>query len=407
MPPPRHTGATTDPTASPRPPNGDPARTPPRRKGKPFAAQPTRTGPLEIIVAGCGAAAQLLYRPALRALERAGELVVRAAIDPNESSRSQFLEGFLRAEAHDSLESVTAAPDALVVMASPTRFHAAQATAAFKRGWHVLCHSPLAPTAREAALMTAAAERHERQLAVTLHRRFYPAARYLRTVCRDHLLGPAISFSIHEGGPATWPAPPPATFPGKFDPPDGVLAEIGIHTLDLLTWCLGTASVLNYRDDAMGGVEANAFLELSFPEGVRGTVHLSRDWQTAESYIFTFERGLIRWKPDEANQLTLQLSNASAALAATLLHPIATTDPNSPATPLHSREQSIVAELQNVISAISGRKPLAIPATAAMQPLALIEECYARRTVVEQPWLTHNEAVHARALAVPAELRRP
>jgi predicted dehydrogenase len=401
----RHTGASTKSKELATTQGGaDGAAT--RRKGKPARAGLHSSDPVQVIMVGCGAAAQQLYRPALRALERSAELAVRVVVDPLESSRKQFLDGFPRAESHPSLDSVRLPPDAVAILASAPRFHGAQAAAAFKRGWHVVCHSPLATNSREAAMMTAAAQRHERLLGVILHRRFFPALQYLRTLCRDHLLGPPISFSIREGGPGAWP-PPPAAFPAKFEPPDGVLTEMGVHTLDFLVWCLGEASLLNYSDDAMGGVEANAFLELSFPDGVRGTVHLSHDWPTAESYVFVFERGLVRWKVDQASRLTFQLASAPAALEGILLEPIAATDPNAPANPLSSNERSFLAQLQDVIASVAGRKALLVPATAALPSLALIEECYARRTLAEQPWLTHNEAVNARALSLPAELPRP
>jgi predicted dehydrogenase len=361
--------------------------------------------PREVILVGCGTISRQFYLPALRALETAGTIVVRTVVDPIESSRTMFGRLFPKSTPHPSLDSVVAPPDALVVIATAPRFHAAQTLAAFKRGWHVLCHTPFATNLREANQMIAAANRHERLLSVSLFKRFFPATRYLRTLCRDHLLGPPLSFSIHEGGPSSWPAAP-LSHPEKFELPDGVLAEVGVHTLDLLVWFFGTPSVVRYADDAMGGVEANAHLELAFPEGVRGTVHLSRDWPTAQSYAFVFERAVVRWDVDEGNRLTVQLASAPTALNAELVEPLSALTPHERPSALGSNARSFIAQLENIVAAIAGRRPLAVPATAALDALPLIQECYSRRTLIEQPWLTRNEVAHARVLAMPADLRR-
>jgi hypothetical protein len=62
--------------------------------------------------------------------------------------------------------------------------------------------------------------------------------------------------------------------------------------------------------------------------------------------------------------------------------------------------------LENVIAAIAGLEVLQTPATEAMHSLPLIDACYAQRSSLPQPWLPHNEAVHARALTPPGTLRR-
>lgn len=362
--------------------------------------------PADVIMVGCSRARTRRHQVALAALEAAGEVVVRAVVDSAERARTEFCSRFPQAAAHDTLEAVAVPPNALAILAGSVHDHAEQATAAFKRGWHVLCEPPLALTAREATLMNATAHRHERLLAVGLLRRFFPAARYLHALCRDHLLGPPLSFRIREGRPEP-SQPAPGAAGGSFEPPEGVLAELGVDVLDLLTWSLGRMSILRYADDAMGGVEANAFLELAFPERVHGTVHLSRDWPTPDVSSFVFERGIVLWHAGNPTRLTVQLANAPAALDAQMLEPITASQGDDEPRPLAGAEHCTIAQLRNVIAAIAGRTFLLVPATAAMTSTVAIEACYARRTLIEQPWLTHNEGVHARALALPPEGRRP
>ena len=70
----------------------------------------------------------------------------------------------------------------------------------------------------------------------------------------------------------------------------GVLQDIGTHALDLLTWWLGPLTVVHYSDDAMGGIEANAWSASATTEtDVR--VRLSRDWARPNRYHFEGDRG--------------------------------------------------------------------------------------------------------------------
>src|SRR5688572_6687307 len=145
--------------------------------------------PRRVILVGCGALARHLYVPALRALQDAGLVRVSGIVDPSVNAREAVARTFPRAGQTAALEQTTAPANSLVILASPTGLHAMQAIFAVEKGWHVLCENPAAGTPAEAAEMIAAARRHQRVLAVNLHKRFFPSARYLRTLCRDWLLG--------------------------------------------------------------------------------------------------------------------------------------------------------------------------------------------------------------------------
>jgi len=357
-------------------------------------------------VLGAGSVAQQLYFPALRALQQANTLVVRAVVEPKESLRGSALVFFPDAIVTGSVEAATVPPDALAILTTPARVHAAQTTSALKRGWHVLSATPFASSAHDGALMIAAAQRHERLFAVDLRSRFLPAARYLRTLCRDFLLGPPLSFQVHVGQPRLASVSGEAVTE-RFEHLDGALTETGVHALDLLTWCLGSASIVSYADDAMGGVEANAAIDVSFGDGVHGTIHVSHDWPTDDTYTFVFERGIVRWAANRANALTLQIASAPAALEGELVTPLSAVHSLPSTRLLTDSDQACVAHLENFVAAIAGREVLRAPATEAMHSLPLIEECYARRMPLPQSWLSPNEAVQARALCPPAALRRP
>lgn len=355
------------------------------------------TSPRRVILVGCGAVARQFYVPALRTLQNAGLLRVAAVVDPSVSARELVARAFPRAGQAAALEQTTAPAGTLAIIASPPGFHAAQTIAAVERGWHVLCEKPMASTVAECEEMVAAARRQDRLLAVGLYKRFFPSSRYLQVLCRDWLLGPLLHYTIKEGGPFRWPAGP--SFFDRSQTRGGVLFDIGVHVFDLLGWWLGEPADLRYADDAMGGLETNAFAQLDYANGAQGRVHLSRDWATAQQYRFVFERGVVSWKVNDANGLTVQLTGAPASLNAVLMTPLP--EPVRLAAPgdLPTNAQCFLLQLCNVLAAIAGDEPLAVPGEEGLRSLRWIEHCYTNRRLIDQPWLAPAEAAHAQELS--------
>jgi predicted dehydrogenase len=90
----------------------------------------------------------------------------------------------------DHLALLDSAELDLVVIASPTPFHAQQAIAAFERGVDVFCDKPLAPTLGQADAMIAAMEQHGRKLMVYQPHRARVEVVALQGILRQDLIGP-------------------------------------------------------------------------------------------------------------------------------------------------------------------------------------------------------------------------
>lgn len=354
--------------------------------------------PIPIVLVGCGAVAQQFYLPTLRTLSSLGEVTVKALVDPSETARSAMAGTFPQAQQVAQLGDAQADEGSLAIIATPPRFHCAQTLESLKRGWNILCEKPMASSSAECEQMIAAARDAKRLLAVGLYKRFFPSSRYLKDLFSQGQLGALRSYSIAEGGPFRWPAASPSFF-NKTQTPGGVLLDIGVHVLDLLIWWLNEPSAYQYSDDAMGGLETNARVELSYPDGARGIIHLSRDWYTRNHYSFVFERGIVGWKVNDANGLTVQLAGASSALRSQLISPTANPIASHLAELQPTNPQSFIAQLRNVAAAIQGREPLSIPGEEGIRSLRFIETCYAHRTLIEQPWFTPAEVERARQLA--------
>jgi len=359
----------------------------------------TAQSKIPVILVGCGAVSQLFYLPSLRALEAAGLFKVHALVDPSAQAREPLATAFPQARQLDALDACDAPPDSLAVIATPPRFHAQQTLEAVARGWHVLCEKPMASTTEECEQMIAAAREAGRILAVGLYKRFFPSSAYLKSLFTHGQLGALHSFTIAEGGPFKWPAATPSFF-NKAQTPGGVLLDIGVHVLDLLLWWLGEPEKFVYADDAMGGIETNSRIQLHYASGAHGLVHLSRDWATANEYRFVFERGVVSWKTNDANGLTVQLADTAAALRAQLVTRIGGQLDSLALTPLATNPQSFIAQLQNLAAAIHGESPVHVPGEEGIRSLRLIAACYRERTLVDQPWFTPAETTRARQLAV-------
>jgi predicted dehydrogenase len=345
-----------------------------------------QTPALPIVLVGCGAVSQFFYAPALTALEGAGTVKVEGLVDPSAESLAKLAETFPNAARHARLEEAPIA-SRLVVIASPPKFHAPAAVYALTHGASVLCEKPMADTVADAETILEAARSSGSLLAVGLYKRFFPACEALKGILEKQPLGKLLSFTIEEGGRFGWQAASDSFF-RKNVTPGGVLLDIGVHVLDLLLWWLGEPEALTYRDDAMGGQEANCRLELAYANGARGNVHLSRDWTTRNAYAFQFERGVVRYKVNDANHLEIQAEGMPALLSGTLQ--------DAGARPERTNPQSFIAQVQNIAATLQGREALRIPGEEGIRSLRLIERCYRERAgLLKMPWLTPAEAATA------------
>lgn len=343
------------------------------------------SAPIPTIIIGCGAVARQFYGPALREAERLGWARVAGLADPSELARAELARVFPGAEARAGLAELNLGEGALVIVASPPRFHREHVLTALARGWHVLCEKPMASSAAECEEMVRAATAAGRVLAVGHYKRFFPNHAWLKAVIAAGEAGPLgglRSVRIREGGKFSWPAASDSFFRAE-QTPGGVLLDIGVHVLDLLRWWLGEPGRIEYADDARGGLEANARLRAEFsPSGAGGTVavdmRLSRDWATENVYVFRFARGEARLRVNRANRLELRYDGLEGGLEGELRDGKGRARATDP--------QAFIAQLGDVCAAVrEGRAP-AVPGAEGAQVMGLIERCYAERTALAESW---------------------
>lgn len=116
-------------------------------------------------------------------------LEVAAVVDPLPERREEARAKFGARGYPDHRALLAAEALDLVVIASPTQFHAEQALAAFEAGCDVFCDKPLAPSLAEADRMIAAAQQHGRKLTVYQPHRGRVETVALQDILRRGLLG--------------------------------------------------------------------------------------------------------------------------------------------------------------------------------------------------------------------------
>ena len=356
------------------------------------------TEPVRIALAGCGAVSSLYYAPALQELQRAGEVVLTSVFDPDRGAAERIAAQFSAVVVADSFEALQAAAFELAVVASPPTMHASQSIQLLRAGRAVLCEKPMATTLVDARAMVEAAAESRVVLAVGMVRRFFPAAEFIRDAIALGLLGELSSFDLAEGSADFgWPVASPSYFQ-RQQAGGGVLMDIGVHVLDLLTWWLGEPDALEYADDAMGGIEANCLVSCTYASGLQGKVRLSRDAPLANEFTLRGSKGWLRWSANVADAVELGLQGSTHVLDATLRRTRPAGTSLRPAAPAYNFEQSFVSQFRNAVRAVRGQETLRVPASDALAAIRQLEYCYGHRSLLALDWLGEAEIARAREL---------
>ena len=332
---------------------------------------------VQLAIIGCGAVTELCHLPAARLLS---EVEVVALVDTNLPRARSLAEQFDITHFQGDFDELPEGVDGVVV-ALPNNLHAAVTTELLNRGVPVLVEKPMALTAQEADAMVHSAENHQVPLQVGLMYRFSHGAALVKRAVEEGWLGPLKSFSMDWGQTYGWPLSSGFAF-SKDRAGGGQLIDMGSHVLDLLLWWLGPASVVDYSDDSLGGVEADCTLTLvvETPSGpIPGTVALSR------------LRNLGTGARVVGSQLTIEYDLASPAtvrLWPTMWQPQgAAFIHDEGSARAQTWDDIYAAQLRAFAESIStGAEPF-VPGKDVVDRVALVEKCYAERKPVHQPWM--------------------
>ncbi len=324
-------------------------------------------------VVGCGAVSERYHLPALA---RAPDVELVALVDPVRERAATLAERFGAPVVGEHHRELVGRVDAAVV-AAPNRLHEPVAVDLLAEGVHVLVEKPMALDTAECDRMIDAASSSGAVLAVGHDFRFFPTAGYVKDLLSARLLGRVRSVDLRQGTGARWPYASGYAL-SREEAGGGVLIDFGSHMLDLLLWWLGDADVLSYRDDAVGGVEAECVLELAFADEVRGVVELSRARELRDTFVLECERGRLEVGCFEPSVVRITPTGAERTLEGDV------PDPEFAAAPLRT---VFARQHADVVDAIRRRRrePL-VSGADGRRVIAAIEACYARREPLARPW---------------------
>jgi predicted dehydrogenase len=328
---------------------------------------------IRLAVLGCGAVAQIHHLPAISASETAeAAVVVDADAERARTVAGRFGVPESSTDYHQVLDRIEAA-----VIALPNSLHSPVAVDLLRRGIHVLVEKPMALSGREAGEMITAAEASGAVLAVGLDFRFFDSTRFVRDFLALGFLGELRSFDLRQGVIPRWPFATDFLL-RKETAGGGVLADFGVHVLDLLLVWLGEWESVDYRDDARGGIESDCEMSLAMKSGLRGTVEVSRTRNLRNTCVFEGERASLEvgiWDPDPA--IVLRVGSQELSLSG---------QARRKDGPALAFQDVFVRQIDDFAAAIrEGREPL-VPGREGRRSLDLIEACYAARRPLEMPW---------------------
>ena len=335
------------------------------------------TSKVRLAVVGCGAVAQIHHLPAIAHSDRVEAAVL---VDADEKRARALAERFGVPEVMTDFKQLPGQVDAAVV-ALPNSLHAPVSIELLQRGVHVLVEKPMAMNVAECDQMIAAAAAGRTVLAVGLDFRFFDASLFVRNLLRDGLVGEIRRFGLRQGVIPRWPFATDFLL-RKEMAGGGVLADFGVHVLDLLLWWLGDLTAIEYRDDALGGVESDCEMVLATPAGMTGTVEISRTRNLRNTCIFEGERATLEvgvWDPDP--EIRLSIADREVALAGR-----ARRGGGADTGSALNFTDVFVRQIDDFARAVRTRREPRVPGREGRRSLALIEDCYARRQPLVLPW---------------------
>ena len=268
-------------------------------------------------------------------------------------------------------------PMDIVAIGSPSGLHAEQATAAVRRGLHVLVEKPLDITAARVDALIAEAGAAQVQVGVFFQDRLRPDIVRIKKIVSEQRLGTPVLAS----GRVKWYRPPDYYAKSRWRGTwaldgGGALMNQGIHTVDLLLWLFGPVARVTARTATRVHkieVEDTAVALLEFENGALGTLEAATSIYPgyARRLELTGSEGTLILEDDRLTALDLKNSSPDSP------------DGVAGAIPAPSSSSPVVADasahrrvIEDFIDAIRTGRPPACDAREGRKSVELVEAIY-------------------------------
>ena len=247
---------------------------------------------LNIGIIGCGAITELVHLPVLKRTASFNVSMI-ADLDLKNIERLKKKYKLDSKETTDYREILEDENIEGVLIATPPHLHEKMVIDSFEKNKHVLCEKPLTIKIDEAKRMTNKMEETSKILFVGYNLRFIPQYFKLKELS-EKKLGDIINIQATMCSNAyAWPTKSKEDFKLDLEKGGGVMAEMGTHHIDLVTWILGKPKKvwcdIDYMDKK-SPVYDRATLFITFESGSTAQLNLGwRDYKTNYLSIFGTE----------------------------------------------------------------------------------------------------------------------
>jgi predicted dehydrogenase len=331
-------------------------------------------GQHRIAIIGCGAVVEAYHLPASIFAPR---LSIEVLVDRDERRAKALAAAYGIPRVSDNHRTIIGDVDAAII-ALPHSLNARVAGELLGEGISVLVEKPMAVSAAQAQELLSASDVRGASLRVGYTRRCGYGVEFVRRALRENLLGTITGFSVEDGYPFNWRS---AAQEFRFEKYSGggLLMDIGCHVFDMLIYWFGPLFVRSSFDDAIGGVEVNAIVELETQNGIPGTVELSWERVLRNSAIIEGTAGRL--------EIEWYKNNAALYFSGNALR--GSVGPGRSDMPLQTFDMMFVEQLKRWTSVLDGGSEECSLADGreGMEVLSLVENCRRLGGVLQLPWM--------------------
>lgn len=355
-----------------------------------------QSGLLRVAIIGCGAVTQQFHLPVLAGHEG---VQLSALIDRDVSRAGSVASQYgIKTVAADA-ESLNTDNTDGVIIATPPSFHASAAIDFLRRGINVFVEKPMALNLADAQAMVQAADESGAVLAVGVFRRLLPCARLLRAALEQQLLGKPLRFDVADGAIYGWSAVTLGNMRRELSG-GGVLIDMGSHTLDRLLYLFpGPVQLLEYSDNALGGIESDCLVRLRLEhkgDPIEGRVDLSRTRNLHNKLRVECERGTLELRPGDRFQVWVvphedQLVDTAHSQSRTYALRASWADEAE-----GSWYEPFRVEIDDWLDAIRNNCEPQLSGKSVLPTVELIDQCYRSTKLLNESWVQEGLTANPR-----------
>jgi predicted dehydrogenase/nucleoside-diphosphate-sugar epimerase len=342
---------------------------------------------LRVAVVGCGAVTENFHLPVLAGHDG---VVISALVDPNTTRAGSLAKLYKVPTVLPSADRLDRSIADAALLATPAFLHAPGAIELMRKGLHVLVEKPMALGLSDGAQMVAAAKDNNVVLTVGLFRRLLPAIRLFRAAVDAGHVGDPVRIVAEVGDAYTWTL---TTLAGmrRQEAGGGMLIDMGSHVLDLLVYIFNAAPrLVEYADNAGEGVETDCTIDLMLHRrslAIPTRVELSRTRTLNNAIVLEGTRGRLEWKFGERAKVLVHSQDVFVDPALSRARPC-TIEAAWGDEPEQPGYEGFRSQIDDLLQAIRTRTEGQLSGESVLPTVDLIEQCYAQRRPLDEPWVT-------------------